>query len=84
MGKGEGSKARLPFPPSNTLLPWRIVGGWVGRAPAPDSPSSVSPSYRTQDGSEFLLQAKDEVRSGPFSPLSGPQEQPGWLVSGPE
>uniref|UniRef100_G1M191 Spectrin beta chain n=1 Tax=Ailuropoda melanoleuca TaxID=9646 RepID=G1M191_AILME len=24
---------------------------------------------QTQDGSEFLLQAKDEVRSGPFSPL---------------
>uniref|UniRef100_A0A452V0S0 PH domain-containing protein n=1 Tax=Ursus maritimus TaxID=29073 RepID=A0A452V0S0_URSMA len=32
---------------------------------------------QTQDGSEFLLQAKDEVRSGPFSSLSGPQELPG-------
>lgn len=31
------------------------------------------PSCRTQDGSEFLLQAKDEVRSGPFLPLCGPQ-----------
>uniref|UniRef100_A0A8I3RSZ6 Spectrin beta, non-erythrocytic 4 n=1 Tax=Canis lupus familiaris TaxID=9615 RepID=A0A8I3RSZ6_CANLF len=34
---------------------------------------------QTQDGSEFLLQAKDEVRSGPFSPPSRPQELP-WLA----
>lgn len=76
MGRREGSEAQLP-PPSNTLLPWRLAGGWVGWAPAPDAPSPLVPSYRTQDGSEFLLQAKDEVRSGPFSPISGPQELPG-------
>lgn len=33
------------------------------------APRSCVLSHRTQDGSEFLLQAKDEVRSVPFSPL---------------
>uniref|UniRef100_A0A8D0UCX0 Spectrin beta chain n=1 Tax=Sus scrofa TaxID=9823 RepID=A0A8D0UCX0_PIG len=39
---------------------------------------------QTQDGSEFLLQAKDEVRSVPFSLLSKLWEPPGWLAPGPE
>lgn len=39
-----------------------------GPGPCPRSSKYCVPSYRTQDGSEFLLQAKDEVRSGPFFP----------------
>lgn len=50
----------------------------------PRSPKSCILSYRTQDGSEFLLQAKDEVRSDPFSPLVKPQEPLGLLVPGSE
>lgn len=88
MGKGEGSKAQLP--PTSTPPPQQYPASledswWMGGlGPCPRFPKFCVPSYRTQDGSEFLLQAKDEVRSGPFSPLSGPQELPGWLVPGPE
>uniref|UniRef100_A0A8C2SFK7 Spectrin beta chain n=1 Tax=Capra hircus TaxID=9925 RepID=A0A8C2SFK7_CAPHI len=40
---------------------------------------------QTQDGSEFLLQAKDEVRSVPFSPYSNLRNHlAGWLAPGPE
>lgn len=46
--------------------------------PYPRSPKSCILSYRTQDGSEFLLQAKDEVRSGPFSPYSNLRNHLAW------
>jgi hypothetical protein len=43
-----------------------LIGSLEGSLPLGSFKSCVS-SCRTQDGSEFLLQAKDEVRSGPFT-----------------
>lgn len=61
------------------------MGGWVGWAPGSGAPKSCVLSHRTQDGSEFLLQAKDEVRSVPFSPYSNLRNHlAGWLAPGPE
>ena len=61
------------------------MGGWVGCVPGPGAPKSCVLSHRTQDGSEFLLQAKDEVRSDRFSPYSNLRNHlAGWLAPGPE
>ena len=53
----------------------------MGWAPDPGARKSCVLSHRTQDGSEFLLQAKDEVRSVPFSPYSDLRNHlAGWLA----
>lgn len=64
---GQEGGIQGPTSPSQQY-PAPLEDGWWtgGPGPCPRSPKSCVPSYRTQDGSEFLLQAKDEVRSSPL------------------